>query len=102
MARQRLGQHFLGDPGWREKIARAIHVSPHGIQSGPNTGSVDSCWIEIGAGHGEMTEHLLQSGAPVIAVELDPPLIANLQRLAEQNPNLSVVAGDILETDLGK
>ncbi len=29
MARQRLGQHFLADAGWREQIARAIGVSPH-------------------------------------------------------------------------
>jgi 16S rRNA (adenine1518-N6/adenine1519-N6)-dimethyltransferase len=97
MARQRLGQHFLGDPGWREKIARAIRVSPHGMPLGP---SGNFCWIEIGAGHGEMTVHLLKSGAPVIAVELDPALIGSLQRLAHNHPHLTVVAGDVLETDL--
>lgn len=100
MARQRLGQHFLGDPGWREKIARAIRVSPHGMQPLPGKAPLDYCWIEIGAGHGEMTKHLLRSGAPVIAVELDPPLIASLQRLAQKHPNLTVVPGDVLETDL--
>lgn len=100
MARQRLGQHFLGDPGWREKIARAIRVSPHGMQPAPQSSSKDFCWVEIGAGHGEMTEHLLRSGAPVIAVELDPLLISSLQRLAQKNPNLIVVPGDVLEIDL--
>jgi len=100
MARQRLGQHFLGDPGWREKIARAIRVSPHGIQLTPQISPKEFCWIEIGAGHGEMTEHLLRSGAPVIAVELDPPLVASLQRLAQKHPNLTVAPGDVLETDL--
>ena len=100
MARQRLGQHFLSDPGWREKIARAIRVSPHGMQSVPGAAPENYCWIEIGAGHGEMTEHLLRSGAPVIAVELDPPLVASLQRLAERHPNLTVVPGDVLQTDL--
>lgn len=100
MARQRLGQHFLGDPGWREKIARAIRVSPHGMQPAPQSASGNYCWIEIGAGHGEMTEHLLRSGAPVIAVELDPPLISCLQRLAHKNPNLTLVPADILEIDL--
>jgi 16S rRNA (adenine1518-N6/adenine1519-N6)-dimethyltransferase len=100
MARQRLGQHFLGDPGWREKIARAIRVSPHGMQLTPQVAPKEYCWIEIGAGHGEMTEHLLRSGAPVIAVELDPPLLANLQRLAQKNPNLTIAPGDVLETDL--
>jgi 16S rRNA (adenine1518-N6/adenine1519-N6)-dimethyltransferase len=100
MARQRLGQHFLGDPGWREKIARAIRVSPHGMQPAPQSAFGNFCWIEIGAGHGEMTEYLLRSGVPVIAVELDPPLISSLQRLAHKNPNLTVVPADVLETDL--
>jgi 16S rRNA (adenine1518-N6/adenine1519-N6)-dimethyltransferase len=100
MARQRLGQHFLRDPGWREKVARAIRVSPHGVQQTPKVSPKEYCWIEIGAGHGEMTEHLLRSGAAVIAIELDPPLIANLQQLAQKHVNLTVAPGDALETDL--
>ena len=100
MARQRLGQHFLDDPGWREKIARAIGVSPHGIPPPAPVEEKNFCWIEIGAGHGEMTEHLLKSGAPVIAVEVDPPLIDGLQRLARRQSALTVVSGDVLETDL--
>lgn len=99
MARQKLGQHFLGDPGWREKIARAIRVSPHGMER-PLTTADNYCWIEVGAGHGEMTEQLVRSGAPVYAVELDPPLIERLKRLAEKHPNLTIVPGDVLETDL--
>jgi len=47
-----------------------------------------------------MTEHLLQSAAPVYAVEVDPLLIEGLKRLARKKPNLSVVPGDVLETDL--
>ena len=97
--RQRLGQHFLGDAGWREKIARAIRVSPHGMRPAEGT-SKDYCWIEIGAGHGEMTEHLLKSGAPVIAVELDAPLVERLRKMAASQPNLTVIPGDVLETDL--
>jgi 16S rRNA (adenine1518-N6/adenine1519-N6)-dimethyltransferase len=100
MARQRLGQHFLGDEGWREQIARAIRVSPHAMQAGATANTKDFCWIEIGAGHGEMTEHLLKSGAPVTAVELDPPLIKRLESLAEFQRDLQVVHGDILTTDL--
>jgi 16S rRNA (adenine1518-N6/adenine1519-N6)-dimethyltransferase len=101
MARQRLGQHFLADAGWREQIARAIRVSPHGMESPTGTATDDYCWIEIGAGHGEMTEHLLRSGVPVYAVELDRALIGGLQRLAQKHANLTVVPGDVLETDLG-
>lgn len=100
MARQRLGQHFLGDAGWREKIARAIRISPHSVGAELQKSPVNSCWIEIGSGHGEMTELLVRSGQPVIAVELDPPLIAGLQKLSQQHPNLSVSPGDVLQTDL--
>ncbi|HUI50374.1 MAG TPA: 16S rRNA (adenine(1518)-N(6)/adenine(1519)-N(6))-dimethyltransferase RsmA [Terriglobales bacterium] len=98
MTRQKLGQHFLGDPGWREKIARAIRVSPHGMER--PVAAENDCWIEVGAGHGEMTEHLVRSGAPVYAVELDAPLVARLKRLAEKHANLTIVPGDVLATDL--
>ena len=101
MARQKLGQHFLSDAGWREKIARAIRVSPHAMPSvqQPDT---DYCWIEVGAGHGEMTEHLLKSGAAVIAVELDPSLVSRLETLAHKHPQLRVVSGDVLQTDFAR
>jgi 16S rRNA (adenine1518-N6/adenine1519-N6)-dimethyltransferase len=100
MARQRLGQHFLGDEGWREQIARAIRVSAHGIEPTNPAQSRDTCWIEVGAGHGEMTEHLVQTGLPVYAVELDPLLTERLRAVAKKHPNLTVVPGDVLETDL--
>jgi len=100
MARQKLGQHFLNDAGWREKIARAIRVSAHGMESPSNPGAQNYCWIEIGAGHGEMTEYLVRSGVPVYAVEVDPALVKSLQQLAGRQPNLTVVPGDVLETDL--
>jgi len=101
MARQRLGQHFLSDPGWREKIARAIGVSPHSVL-GSQPEAKDFCWIEVGAGHGEMTQHLLKSGVPVIAVELDAPLVERLHKLAKSDPHLTVVAADILQTNLSE
>ena len=102
MARQRLGQHFLADEGWQEKIARAIRVSPHGMQRAAVTDQPPYCWVEIGAGHGEMTQHLLRNGAPVIAVELDGKLLPGLNELAAKNPNLTIFPGDVLETDLRK
>ena len=102
MARQRLGQHFLADEGWREEIARAIRVSQQSIAPAPSGNSAEFCWIEIGAGHGEMTEHLASTGAPVHAIELDPLLAAALKRLAKRFPNLEIVSADILETDIEK
>jgi len=98
MARQRLGQHFLENLDWREQIARAIRVSPHSTVPLPRDDQ--HCWIEIGSGHGEMTEHLLASGDPVHAVELEPRFIPGLRHLAKKYPNLTVVHADILKTDL--
>ena len=98
MARQRLGQHFLENLQWREEIARAIRVSPHSTVPLPRDDQ--HCWIEIGSGHGEITEHLLATGAPVHAIEVDPALIAGLRRVAQKFPNLTVVPGDILKADL--
>jgi 16S rRNA (adenine1518-N6/adenine1519-N6)-dimethyltransferase len=100
MARQRLGQHFLADTGWREEIAREIRVSPPSIAQAPGGEGAEYCWIEIGAGHGEMTEHLASTGVPVHAVELDPLLAAALKRLAKRFPNLEIVSADILESDI--
>jgi 16S rRNA (adenine1518-N6/adenine1519-N6)-dimethyltransferase len=99
MARQRLGQHFLHDAGWREEIARSIGISGHRSEHSATTAQND-CWIEIGAGHGEMTQFLAATGAPVYAIEIDPQLIAGLQKLATKFSNLTIVPGDVLETDL--
>ena len=98
MARQRLGQHFLADLDWREQIARAIRVSPRSTVPLPKDDK--HVWIEIGSGHGEMTRHLLAAGSPITAIELDPGLAGGLRRLTTQFPQLTVVSGDILKTDL--
>src|ERR1700719_3995991 len=102
MSRQPLGQHFLADVYWREEIARAIRVSPRSeVAAAAATQKGDFCWIEIGPGHGEMTEYLVGTGAPVHAIEVDQFLIGNLNRLKKKNPNLDVICADVLETDLG-
>src|SRR5260370_912854 len=102
MARQRLGQHFLADAGWREEIARAIRVSAQSVAPSPTGNSAEFSWIEIGAGHGEMTERLASTGAPVHAIELDAQLAATLKQLAKRFPNVEVVSADILESDISK
>jgi 16S rRNA (adenine1518-N6/adenine1519-N6)-dimethyltransferase len=99
MARQRLGQHFLGDPAWREQIARAIRVSPHSLVP-VSTNQTDVCWIEIGAGHGEMTSHLAETGMPVYAIEIDSAVARRLKHLTEDYANLTIVSGDVLKTDI--
>ena len=98
MPRQRLGQHFLADLDWREQIARAIRVSPHSTVPLPKDDQ--HRWIEIGAGHGEMTRNLLAAGDPVCAIELDQSFASGLRKLAKEFPQLKVVSSDILKTDL--
>ncbi|MFZ0523082.1 MAG: 16S rRNA (adenine(1518)-N(6)/adenine(1519)-N(6))-dimethyltransferase RsmA [Candidatus Acidiferrales bacterium] len=93
MARQRLGQHFLGDIGWRKRILATLPLAPN------------DTWIEIGPGHGEMTQLLAGDGRCVIAIEADPKLAEGLQASADTQPEqwsgVEVVSGDVLATDVG-
>ena len=59
-------------------------------------------WLEIGAGHGEMTAELARQGARVWAVELDSKLLPRLEAMARAIPAIIVVAGDILKLDLAR
>jgi 16S rRNA (adenine1518-N6/adenine1519-N6)-dimethyltransferase len=85
-----LGQNFLGDPAWRKRIAEGLP-----IHSGDT-------WIEIGPGHGEMTEFLAQRATRVIAIELDAQLAAGLRKRAEEWPNATIVESDVLKADLAQ
>ena len=93
MARQRLGQHFLGDSSWRNRILETL---PRGD---------NETWIEIGAGHGEMTRLLAAPGRRVIAIDTDERLADNLRRAVQANPadwpGVEIVTGDVLAVDLG-
>lgn len=94
MARQRLGQHFLGDGGWRRRILETL--PRHAGET----------WVEIGAGHGEMTELLAGDGRRVIAIETDAQLAGRLRERVSSEPadwrGVEVVSADILRADLGK
>ncbi len=49
-----------------------------------------------------MTSYLAATGAPVYAIELDSSFARRLEDLAERFPNLIIVSGDILKTDIAK
>lgn len=104
MARQHLGQHFLADSQCREQIAQSIRVWPLNAdpqdERQPPAEKPEYCWIEIGPGHGEMTEYLAATRIPVIAIELDRNFSGPLNRLKKKFANLEIVHGDILESDL--
>ena len=94
MARQRLGQHFLGDMGWRKKILKTLPLVPN------------ETWIEIGPGHGEMTQLLVGEGRRVVAIEADGALATALRTNIETEPQvwaaLEIVHRDVLTADIGK
>lgn len=86
-ARKRFGQHFLSDPGIIDAIVRAVH--PTG----------DDIIVEIGPGHGAITDALARSAGHLHAVELDRDLVARLRRRYENNPNVTVHEADALQFD---
>jgi 16S rRNA (adenine1518-N6/adenine1519-N6)-dimethyltransferase len=106
VSRQPLGQHFLASASWRQRIAREIFglaaLTPEDPRSGASEDRPQHLWIEIGAGHGEMTEILARHARRVIAVELDKKLLPHLRENASRLGNVSVVAADVLEVDLAE
>ena len=66
-----LGQNFVNDPGTVRKIVRNA-----GVQAGEQV-------LEIGPGLGSLTLALLEAGAQVSAVEIDPPLAQALPSTAQ-------------------
>jgi 16S rRNA (adenine1518-N6/adenine1519-N6)-dimethyltransferase len=83
---QRLGQHFLFDPGILARIADA-------------TGAAASDTVlEIGPGKGTLTKHLAARAGRVVAVEKDRRLAAEL-RETFAGSNVTIVEGDALEVE---
>lgn len=88
MPRQKLGQHFLSSLTWRQHIAQTLPPAP------------DATWIEIGAGHGEMTELLAARASRIIAIETDHALASALRMRFAAQSNIEIVESDILSVNL--
>lgn len=56
--------------------------------------------VEIGPGQGALTQLLLESGAHVHAIELDPLMIVALERRFPAHPRLHIHHTDVLDADL--
>lgn len=84
--KKRLGQHFLVDAELLQSIVLA---------SGATAGDIV---LEIGPGAGFLTRFLLNSGAQVVAIDLDRDAIAYLK--ARNYENLMLQHGDFLQMDL--
>ncbi len=84
----KFGQNFLIDDAARHAIVDAL-------------GDLGSrTVIEIGPGHGSITEILAGRCHRLIALELDPALAAELTFHFRNQPHVQIVEADILKTDL--
>jgi 16S rRNA (adenine1518-N6/adenine1519-N6)-dimethyltransferase len=86
-AKRRLGQNFLVDPNLQRKIVNALE---------PVSGDTI---IEIGPGRGALTRHLADTGARLLAIELDDDLAADLAAEFQDRPNITIIHTDILDWD---
>ncbi|MCS6873597.1 MAG: 16S rRNA (adenine(1518)-N(6)/adenine(1519)-N(6))-dimethyltransferase RsmA [Pyrinomonadaceae bacterium] len=87
-AKKSLGQNFLVSKNHIEKIILAVNPQPEDLI------------LEIGPGRGAITKSLVESGARVIAVELDSDLAGFLQKEFSERKNFSVIHADILDVKL--
>jgi len=84
-ARKRFGQHFL-EAAW---VARLVDlVAP----------ATDDTFLEVGPGRGALTRVLAPRVARLVCIEIDRDLADRLRTSAP--PNVEVVTGDVLATDL--
>lgn len=85
VAKKNLGQNFLTDKHWRQRIGEACSPTP------------DKHFIEVGPGTGCLTEELLQAGASVLALEKDERCLPVLHDLSQTYDNrLEMIAGDAM------
>jgi 16S rRNA (adenine1518-N6/adenine1519-N6)-dimethyltransferase len=84
----KLGQNFLVDDAARHRIAEAL-----GDLS-------QSTVVEIGPGHGAITDILATRCRRLIALELDRSLAAELRFRFREQPHVTILEADVLKTDL--
>lgn len=86
-ARKQWGQNFLHDPGVLAAIVRAAEAGP------------GRTIVEIGAGVGTLTAHLLESGARVHAIERDRDLCTVLRAELGHHEGLTLHEADAVRFD---
>lgn len=87
-ADKKLGQNFLIDENIVRNIVAAAELSDKDTV------------LEVGPGIGTLTQGLAESGAAVVAVELDKRLLPVLDTTLEGYDNVRIVNGDILQVDI--
>jgi 16S rRNA (adenine1518-N6/adenine1519-N6)-dimethyltransferase len=85
--RRDLGQNFVADPNTVRRIAELARVG------------VGDHVVEIGAGLGSLTLALADTGADVIAIEVDRGVVPILRDVVAGRPNVRVVEADAMHLD---
>lgn len=88
---KKMGQNFLSNPIVIDEICERI----------PKLDQYD-CILEIGPGLGAITQYLSQQSKPLICVELDKRLYANLYQQYKMKSNINLINDDFLNIDLDK
>lgn len=87
--RQPLGQHFLKNKKILDFLAKNINIETNDMI------------IEIGPGHGELTEKLreiaIKKSAKLILIEKDKKFAEDLQKKFKNEKNINVINGDVLK-----
>jgi 16S rRNA (adenine1518-N6/adenine1519-N6)-dimethyltransferase len=86
-AKKSLGQNFLVDDNYSEKIIAALSLT------------AEDTVIEIGPGRGALTERLVEKAGRVIAIELDDDLVPALREKFSQYDNFHLLNEDALQVD---
>lgn len=86
-----IGQHILKNPLVVVNMVDKAGIRPTDVL------------LEIGPGTGNMTVKLLEKGKRVIACEMDPRMVAELQKRVQGTPmqsKLEILVGDAIKTEL--
>lgn len=83
--RKKLGQHFVIDGRIIQRIVNAAQLQPEDIV------------VEVGAGLGNLTAPLAEQVHHLYAIEIDPRLVAELQKEFKGNEKIEIIPGDALD-----
>jgi len=86
--KKRLSQNFLINDRAARRIVESLNLEK------------DDLVLEIGAGNGALTKHLLEKAKKVLAVEIDKILCAYLKENFGHRENLEVINQDILKVNI--
>ena len=87
-AKRSLSQNFLVDPNLRRKLVAELAARP------------EDTVLEVGSGHGELSDLLAGSVARLVLVEKDDRLVEILSGKFEVRADVTIVPGDALDQDL--